>query len=117
MVPAGAHVLDPVGTAPGVVVPGRPTVSCCPVRRVSCSHVAHSRPDRRGTRGDRRPYRISAGHLRMFGLPESGLAETLRDAQQQIGGFDALEITTCLRRGEVEIVTRYEPDAAGVYRS
>src|ERR1700751_2033683 len=26
MVPVGAHVLDPVGTAPGVVVPGKPTV-------------------------------------------------------------------------------------------
>jgi nicotinamide-nucleotide amidase len=53
--------------------------------------------------------------IRMFGLPESGLAETLRDAQGQIDGFERLEITTCLRRGELEIVTRYEPDAAPVY--
>ena len=45
----------------------------------------------------------------MFGLPESGLAETLREAEQQVGGFDGLEITTCLRRGELEMVTRYEP--------
>ena len=30
-------------------------------------------------------------------------------------GFERLEITTCLRRGEVEMVTRYEPDAAPVY--
>ena len=30
-------------------------------------------------------------------------------------GFEALEITTCLRRGEIEMVTRYEPDAADVY--
>ena len=51
----------------------------------------------------------------MFGLPESGLADTLRDAEQRVGGFDRLEITTCLRRGEVEMVTRYEPDAAGAY--
>ena len=51
----------------------------------------------------------------MFGLPESGLAETLRDAEQSISGFERLEITTCLRRGELEIVTRYEPDAADVY--
>jgi nicotinamide-nucleotide amidase len=51
----------------------------------------------------------------MFGLPESGLAETLRDADQTISGFQRLEITTCLRRGELEIVTRYEPDAADVY--
>ena len=30
--------------------------------------------------------------------------------------FAALEITTCLRRGEIEMVTRYEPDAADTYR-
>jgi nicotinamide-nucleotide amidase len=29
--------------------------------------------------------------------------------------FPSLEITTCLRRGEIEMVTRYEPDAADVY--
>ena len=28
----------------------------------------------------------------------------------------AVEITTCLRRGEVEMVTRYEPRSAEVYR-
>jgi nicotinamide-nucleotide amidase len=54
--------------------------------------------------------------IRMFGLPESGLAETLRDAEQTVTGFDRLEITTCLRRGELEIVTRYEPDAEASYR-
>lgn len=53
--------------------------------------------------------------IRMFGLPESGLAETLRGAEASISGFDSLEITTCLRRGEIEMVTRYEPDAAEVY--
>src|SRR6202022_4887658 len=53
--------------------------------------------------------------VRMFGLAESGLAETLRDAEQRLPDFGALEITTCLRRGELEIVTRYEPDAARVY--
>jgi nicotinamide-nucleotide amidase len=53
--------------------------------------------------------------IRMFGLPESGLAETLRGAEASIPGFDKLEITTCLRRGEIEMVTRYEPDAAEVY--
>ena len=53
--------------------------------------------------------------VRMFGLPESGLADTLRDAEERVDGFERLEITTCLRRGEVEMVTRYEPDAAPVY--
>ena len=53
--------------------------------------------------------------VRMFGLPESGLADTLRDAERHIDGFERLEITTCLRRGEIEMVTRYEPDAAAIY--
>jgi nicotinamide-nucleotide amidase len=52
--------------------------------------------------------------VRMFGLAESGLAETLREAEN-IPGFAGLEITTCLRRGEVEMVTRYEPQSAAVY--
>ena len=47
--------------------------------------------------------------LRLFGLPESGMAETLRVAEAEIEGFDRLEITTCLRRAEVEVVTRHEP--------
>jgi nicotinamide-nucleotide amidase len=53
--------------------------------------------------------------VRMFGLPESGLADTLRAAEQRIADFGRLEITTCLRRAEIEMVTRYEPDAAGSY--
>jgi nicotinamide-nucleotide amidase len=53
--------------------------------------------------------------VRMFGLPESGLADTLRDAEESIEAFGDLEITTCLRRGEIEMVTRFEPGAAGVY--
>lgn len=52
--------------------------------------------------------------VRMFGLAESGLAETLRQAEG-IPGFDTLEITTCLRRGELEMVTRYEPSGTGAY--
>lgn len=51
----------------------------------------------------------------MFGLPESGLADTLRDAEKRVDGFERLEITTCLRRGEIEMVTRYEPGAADIY--
>jgi len=49
--------------------------------------------------------------LRLFGMPESEIAETLRVAEPEIAGFDRLEITTCLRRGEVEVVVRAEPDA------
>jgi nicotinamide-nucleotide amidase len=54
--------------------------------------------------------------VRMFGLPESGLADTLRDAEEGIERYGELEITTCLRRGEIEMVTRFEPNAADVYQ-
>ena len=53
--------------------------------------------------------------LRLFGIPESEIAETLRAAEHEGVELERLEITTCLRRGEIEIVTRYEPDADGVY--
>ena len=48
--------------------------------------------------------------VRMFGIPESELAQTLRE----IGGetdLDPLEITTCLRRAELEVEIRYRPGA------
>jgi nicotinamide-nucleotide amidase len=116
LVPEGSFVIDPVGTAPGVVVPGRPTVVVLPgpprelqpMWRTAvntdavCDAVAGRTTYLQGT-------------VRMFGLPESGLADTLRDAEEGIEGFESLEITTCLRRGEIEMVTRYEPEAANVY--
>jgi nicotinamide-nucleotide amidase len=52
--------------------------------------------------------------LRLFGMPESEIAETLR-AADAAHGLDGLEITTCLRDGEIEVVTRYEPGSEGTY--
>ena len=116
MIPVGAHVINPVGTAPGVVVPGTPTIVVLPgpPRELQPMWPVAVETDavQRAIAG-RTTYRQDM--VRMFGLPESGLADTLRDAEQSVDGFDRLEITTCLRRGEVEMVTRYEPDAAGIY--
>jgi nicotinamide-nucleotide amidase len=116
MIPVGAHVINPVGTAPGVVVPGTPTIVVLPgpPRELQPMWPLAVETDvvQRAIAG-RTTYRQDM--VRMFGLPESGLADTLRDAEQSVDGFDRLEITTCLRRGEVEMVTRYEPGAAGVY--
>jgi competence/damage-inducible protein CinA-like protein len=116
MIPAGSQVLDPVGTAPGVVVPGNPTVIVLPgpPRELQPMwHKAIETPAAQQAIAGRTIYRQDT--IRMFGLPESGLAETLRDAEKSVAGFESLEITTCLRRGEIEMVTRYEPDAADVY--
>jgi nicotinamide-nucleotide amidase len=116
MIPAGAHVINPVGTAPGVVVGGKPTIVVLPgpPRELQPMWPVAVRTDAvEQAIAGRTTYRQAM--IRMFGLPESGLADTLRVGEQSIDGFDRLEITTCLRRGELEIVTRYEPDAEGVY--
>jgi nicotinamide-nucleotide amidase len=117
VVPEGATVLDPVGTAPGLVVPvdGGPTVVVLPgpPRELHAMWPAAVATD---------AFRIAIGGavelrqetLRLFGIPESEIAETLRLAEDA-HGLEGLEITTCLRRGEVEVVTRFSPDAASVY--
>ncbi len=116
MIPVGAHVINPVGTAPGVVVPGTPTIVVLPGPPRELQPMWPLAVETDAVQlaiAGRTTYRQDI--VRMFGLPESGLADTLRDAEQSVDGFDRLEITTCLRRGEVEMVTRYEPDAAGIY--
>jgi nicotinamide-nucleotide amidase len=116
MIPKGAQALDPVGTAPGVVVSGKPTVIVLPgpPRELQPMwHRAIATPAAQEAIADRTTYEQKT--IRMFGLPESGLAESLRDAEKSVAGFESLEITTCLRRGEIEMVTRYEPKAADAY--
>jgi competence/damage-inducible protein CinA-like protein len=116
LIPEGAYVIDPVGTAPGVVVPGEPAVVVLPgpPRELQPMWRTATASDfvREAIAG-RTEYRHEM--VRMFGLPESGLADTLRDAEEGIEGYGELEITTCLRRGEIEMVTRFEPHAARVY--
>jgi PncC family amidohydrolase len=64
--------------------------------------------------GDAARYRHAT--LRLYGIPESEIAETLR-AAEGAHGLEGLEITTCLRRGEIEVVTRYEPDRQAAYEA
>ena len=116
MVPEGASVLDPVGTAPGAVLPGPPTVVVLPgpPKELQGMWPAAMATDAvQQAIAGRTIYRQDT--VLMFGLAESGLADTLREAAT-IPGFDALEITTCLRRGELEMVTRYEPHSDQAYR-
>jgi len=116
MVPDGATVLYPVGTAPGSVVPGNPTIVVLPgpPKELQAMWSAAIATDAvQQAIAGRVDYRQET--VRMFGLAESGLADTLREAERQIAGFNDLEITTCLRRGEVEMVTRYEPKNTDAY--
>jgi nicotinamide-nucleotide amidase len=118
MVPEGATVLDPVGTAPGVVVTGTPTVVVLPGPPKELQGMwpaAMSTAEVQQAIAGRTAYRQDT--VRMFGVAESSLAETLRTAEHQLPGFAVLEITTCLRRSELEMVTRYEPDNEADYRA
>jgi nicotinamide-nucleotide amidase len=53
--------------------------------------------------------------MRLFGIPESDIAETLRAAERAGVDLGSIEVTTCLKRGELEVVTRYEPDREATY--
>jgi len=116
MVPEGATALDPVGTAPGLVVPtgervvivlpGPPrelqpmweaAVETGPVKEV----LARATP-------------LRAYTMRMFGVPESEIAKSLREMESEGLELGAVEITTCLRKGEIEIDVRYRDEAAAV---
>lgn len=113
MVPAGATVVEPAGTAPGMVVPaadgGRPTVVVLPgppnELQAMWPRVVTTEPF---TAVAARATHYEQSMLRLFGIPESEIAETLRTAEGTVAGLDRLEITTCLRRGEVEVVVRRE---------
>ncbi len=116
MVPEGSIALDPVGTAPGLVVPadGRvvivlpgpprelqpmwPTAMATePVQAV----LARATP-------------LHGYTLRMFGIPESEIAKSLREIEAEGTEVSAVEVTTCLRRGEIEVDVRYRSETEAV---
>ena len=114
LVPGGAVVLEPVGTAPGLVVSGDgvPPVVVLPGPPGELQPMwadAVETPPVRSllARVDALEQRI----VRMIGIPESELARTLRG----LDGLERLEITTCLRRGELEVATVFPASAAADY--
>lgn len=122
VIPRGAAVLEPVGTAPGLVVPpldgNGPTVVVLPgpPRELHPMwEMALRTPELQAALRGAPTY--NRGMLRLFGIPESEIAGTLRAAQSAGVDMSELEITTCLRRGEIEIATRFEPQAAPAYES
>jgi nicotinamide-nucleotide amidase len=116
MVPDGAAVLEPVGTAPGLVVPGPPVIVVLPGPPGELQPMwdeALRTEAVRGTLAGTAP--LERRIMRLFGPPESEIARTLRDAEAAGVPLSRLEITTCLRRGEIEIATVFPPDADGEY--
>lgn len=122
VIPTGATVLDPVGTAPGLVVP--PTGAAGPTVIVLPGPPRELQPMWRAAT-ETEAFRVAAAGattystevMRLFGIPESAIADTLRAAAEDGIELEALEITTCLRRGEIEVSTRYEPAAEHTYRA
>ncbi|MGO9751058.1 MAG: competence/damage-inducible protein A [Solirubrobacteraceae bacterium] len=123
VIPEGATVIDPVGTAPGLVVPpGRERVPPGPTVVVLPGPPRELQPMwSAAVQTDAFKLAIAGATVyrreivRLFGIPESEIASTLRAAEQAGLSLDELEITTCLRRGEIEISTRYEPPAQAAY--
>ena len=113
MVPVGAMVLEPVGTAPGLLVGKSPLVAVLPgppreLQTMWRDAVEVSPLRELFARAGTLEQRI----LRFFPLPEPQIAATLRELDA-----DALplEITTCLRRGELELATVFAPSAGSAY--
>ena len=118
LVAEGAHVIYPAGTAPGLVVPGKPTIVVLPgpPRELHAMWAQAVETDAfQEAIGGRTEYEQTT--MRLFGIPESEIAETLRVAEGEVPGFADVEITTCLRRGEVEVVARREPDAEDAWQA
>jgi len=112
MIPRGAAAIDPAGTAPGLVVPveGGPTVIVLPgpPRELQAMWpLALETKEARAVLDAVEPYRTV--QLRLFGLPESEIAQTLREIEADGLDLSSLEVTTCLRRAELEIDVRFRP--------
>jgi nicotinamide-nucleotide amidase len=113
MVPRGAAAIDPAGTAPGLVVPveGGPTVIVLPgpPRELQAMWPqAIATPEARAVLDGAEPF--VSRRVMLFGLPESEIARSLREIGDHID-LAPLEITTCLRRSELEVDIRHRPGA------
>ena len=117
IVPEGATILEPVGTAPGLIVPadGR-LVLVLPGPPRELQPMWRTATETEPLRGLlARAGALEQRMLRLFGVPESEIALTLVALEEEGVPLERLEITTCLRRGEIEIATVFSPEAAGDY--
>lgn len=116
MIPEGAQPLDPIGTAPGVVLAANGRVIVVlpgPPRELQgmWPQALASPPVAELLE---RAEALETVTMKMFGVPESTLAKSLREIGEQLD-LEPLEITTCLRRGaELEIDVRYREGDRGL---
>lgn len=116
LVPEGSTPLDPVGTAPGLVVPaGDRVVIVLPGPPRELQPMWPVALETEAVRGAlARATALHGYTMRMFGVPESEIAKSLREMEAEGVDLAAVEITTCLRRGEIEIDVRFRDEAAAV---
>jgi nicotinamide-nucleotide amidase len=122
VIPEGSSVLAPQGTAPGLVV--TPAGSELPTVVVLPGPPSELQPMWLDAVATDKFKRATAGAtirrteiVRLFGMPEAEIANTLREADGAGLPLARLEITTCLRRGEIEVATRFEPAALSDYEA
>jgi nicotinamide-nucleotide amidase len=111
MVPEGSTPINPAGTAPGLVVPvdGGPTVIVLPGPPRELKHMWPQALETEPVRAAlERAQPLELTTLRLFGIPESEIAKTLREIEEDTD-LSNLEITTCLRRAELHIDIRHRP--------
>ena len=112
-VPRGATVLDPVGTAPGLVVArdGGPLVVVLPGPPRELTGMwpsALAAAPLKELLGSLPP--ANGRELRYYGLSEAEIAATLRELEAA-RDLTGVEVTTCLRRSELEVDLRAYPGA------
>ena len=115
MVPEGAIALDPAGTAPGLVVPADGQVVIVlpgPPRELQemWPRALEAEPVHE-VLAQAEPFKTMS--VRMFGIPESELAQALREIESDTD-LSPVEITTCLRGGELVTDIRYTDDTHDV---
>lgn len=117
-VPREATILGPAGTAPGLIVPPpegslKPAVIVLPGPPRELQSIWAEAVETQAFK------QIASGStvfeeqtLRMIGVPEPEIAQTLREFDAKTG-LGALEVTTCLRGGEMEILISHDPAERG----
>lgn len=115
VVPREADILGPAGTAPGLVVTppegsDKPIVLVLPGPPGELQAIWNEAIETetfKALQGG--TVEFEEQMIRMIGVPESDIAKTLRDFDEAEGLGD-LEITTCLRKGEMEILVSHRPE-------
>jgi nicotinamide-nucleotide amidase len=111
LVPRGAVVLEPVGTAPGLVVSpdGGPLVVVLPGPPRELTGMWPTALASGPMKALLADVPAAAGRqLRYYGLSEAEVAATLRALELE-RDLSAVEVTTCLRRSELEVDLRPQP--------